>query len=118
MLHAFKLALTLATLLMSAVRDVLSSTALLNPSELLWTQAYGFFYGVSLILKSSSFPAASRFPSITIFSEEPCPLMMRLEKDSFSFVVFASSDVSGFVCSRIHFFIFLNMDQGTHRALL
>lgn len=64
------------------------------------------------------FPLPSVCPGVIIFFKEPCLLMTCLNRGTFIFVVFASSDVSGFVCSRIHFFIFLNMDQGTHRALL
>lgn len=46
-------------------------------------------------------------PSIMVFSKEPCLLMTCPEQGSFSFVIFASSNVPGLICSRAYEFIFL-----------
>lgn len=48
---------------------------------------------------SSSFPAAFYFLSIIVFSKEPGLLTTGLKQDSFDFVMFAPSDVSGFICA-------------------
>lgn len=52
-----------------------------------------------------SLPAAFCFPSNAVFSKEPCFLMICLKGKSFSFVIFASGDVLGYIFSRTRMFI-------------
>lgn len=69
-------------------------------------------YGVS----PSHIWSSSYFLSITVLSKGPCLLTMCLKQDCFSSVMFACN-VSGKICCRACFFIFL-VFRGIHRALL
>lgn len=72
---------------------------------------------VWLVIGLPPFLPPSDFPSIIVFAKAPCLLMMCPKWGSFIFVVFASSDISGLICSGTHFFIFLVV-PGIRRALL
>lgn len=74
---------------------------------LLWSQSISYLVFLFLL--------PSIFPTMIVFSKEPCLFMMCPKQDSFSVFTFISSDVSGLVCSRAHLFVFLVV-QG--RALL
>ena len=57
------------------------------------------------------------FPkSISVFLKESCLLMICPKWESLSFVIFASSDSSGFLYSRTHLFMFLAVER-LRRAL-
>ena len=99
---------------MSDVHNDLSSPALLCSYRLMpmasLMESIHFIFGLPVC------QLPSNFPTIIVFSKEYCPLMMCLKQDGSSFVIFASRDVSGLVCSETHSFIFLAI-QGIQRDL-
>lgn len=66
--------------------------------------ADGFFNGVNPPPVWSPLSRCRLFPSVTVFSKDACRLMTRPRKDSFRFVVWGSTGVSGLPCSRTHLF--------------
>lgn len=102
---------------MTDVHTVLSSTALLSSCGAWRVQALvSFMESMYIIIAPPLFWLPLIFPSIIVFPEEPCLPLMSWLVNSFSFVVFAISDLSGLMCSRAHLFVFLVI-QTIHRAL-
>ena len=95
----------LATLRMSGVHTVLSSTALLSscgrPPMASVEESVYLVLGLPLLLPPLFFPAVLSFPK-----SPPCLFLRCLKQGSLGFVIFASSDASGLICCRAHVFIF------------
>ena len=105
----------LAALWTSGVRSSLSSAAPLSLCGLMpvvsVTELISFIFGLPFFLLPSA------FPSLIVFSKKPCLLLTHPKWNSISVVFFASSYISGLICSRTHLVMF-QVVQGVRRALL
>lgn len=85
-----------------------------SPAQLLETQPAASFMGFSHLTFSSSFPAPSAFPPFLSFPEN-LPSHDEPKVGQLQCCRFASSDVSGFICSGTHWLLFLVV-PGLRRA--
>lgn len=87
----------LATLWMSDVHNSLSSRALLSSCGLV--PVVSFMELMHFIVGLPFFLLPSIFPTFIVFSKKPCLLLMQPKWNSISVVSFASSYISGLICS-------------------
>ena len=94
----------IATLQVSDLHNVLSSTALLSLCKLkslaFFKESIYFIFGPPLFLLPSA------FSGIIVFSRESCLLMICPKQDRLRFIILASRDRSGLICVRTHSFVF------------
>lgn len=94
----------LATLWRTNIQNVLSSAALLSFCRVM---SMASFHGVNPPhIWSSSFSATFYISQHSCLFRWILPSHDMLKQDSLSFIILASSDSSGLICSRTHLFIF------------